>query len=83
MLNLEEKSISNRMRKVFIIGKLKLQYCAILSQIHRHKDALEQAREGVKICHQMVTDMHDLCNFYVNREKINQAYKEEGPANTS
>ena len=40
LLNLQEKSISNRMRKVFIIGKLKLQYCAILSQIHRHKDAL-------------------------------------------
>ena len=58
MLNLEEKSISNRMRKIFIIAKLKLQYCAILSQIHRHKDALYQAREGVKVCHQMINDMH-------------------------
>ena len=76
LLNLEEKSISNRMRKVFIIGKLKLQYCAILSQIHRHKDALTQARDGVRICHQMVEDMNQLCNFYVKREKINMAYKD-------
>lgn len=76
MLNLEEKSISNRMRKVFIIGKLKLQYCAILSQIHRHKDALDQAREGVKVCHQMINDMQQLCQFYVQREKINAVYKD-------
>ena len=62
------------MRKIFIIGKLKLQYCAILSQIHRHKDALDQAREGVKVCHQMVNDMHQLCQFYVQREKLNNAY---------
>ena len=39
--NLEERSISNRMRKLVIISKLKMQFCAILSQIHRHKDALE------------------------------------------
>jgi hypothetical protein len=65
------------MRKVFIIGKLKLQYCAILSQIHRHKDALEQAREGVKVCHQMINDMQQLCEFYVKREKINAAYKDK------
>lgn len=74
LINLEEKSISYRMRKIFILGKLKLQYCAILSQIHRHKDALEQAREGVKVCHHMVNDMHQLCQFYVKREKLNNAY---------
>lgn len=77
LLNLEEKSISNRMRKIFIISKLKLQYCAILSQIHRHKDALDQAREGVKVCHQLINDMHQLCQFYVKREKVNNAYKEQ------
>jgi hypothetical protein len=64
------------MRKVFIMGKLKLQYCAILSQIHRHKDALEQAREGVKVCHQLITDMYQLCQFYVNRERVNTQYQE-------
>lgn len=29
--SLEERSISNRMRKLQLICKLKLQYCAILS----------------------------------------------------
>lgn len=28
----------------------------------------------------MVEDMHQLCNFYVKREKINQAYKDSTPA---
>jgi hypothetical protein len=40
-IRLEEKSISNRMRKLCIISRLRMQFCAILSQIHRHKDALE------------------------------------------
>jgi len=29
-----------------------------LSQIHKHKEALDQAREGVKVCHHMVNDMY-------------------------
>jgi len=40
-LDLSEQSISNRMKKLVIITRLKMQFCAILSQIHRHKDALE------------------------------------------
>jgi tetratricopeptide (TPR) repeat protein len=76
LINLEEKSISYRMRKLFLIGQLKLQYCASLSQIHRHKDALEQAHEGVKVCHQMMNDMHQLALFYCKREKINKSFKE-------
>ena len=39
-INLKEKSISNRMRKLVIIARLQMQFCAILSQIHKHKDAL-------------------------------------------
>jgi tetratricopeptide (TPR) repeat protein len=55
--NLYDKSISNRMRKLQLFCKLKMQYCAILSQIHRHKDALEQAKEGVKLSHQLINDL--------------------------
>jgi hypothetical protein len=68
--NLEEKSISNRMRKLQMLTKLKLQYCAILSQVHRHKDALEQSKEGVRIAHHVVNDLRQLCEFYVKREDI-------------
>jgi len=45
------------MRKLQILGKLKMQYCAILSQVHRHKDALDQAKEGVRISHLLINDM--------------------------
>lgn len=66
----EEKSISNRMRKLVIISRLRMQFCAILSQIHRHKDALEQAREGVRLSHHQINDLKELCLFYIKREDI-------------
>lgn len=69
-LNLEERSISNRMRKLVIITRLKMQFCAILSQIHRHKDALEQAREGVRLGHLLINDLRELCLFFIRREEI-------------
>ena len=72
-LNLEERSISNRMRKLVIITRLKMQFCAILSQIHRHKDALEQAREGVRLGHLLINDLRELCLFYIRREDISIA----------
>ena len=68
------KSISNRMRKLQLYCKLKMQYCAILSQIHRHKDALDQAKEGVKLSHQLVNDLKSLCEFYTKREEIENSF---------
>lgn len=68
--NLQEKSISNRMKKMQIMGKLKMQYCAILSQVHRHKDALDQAKEGVRISHLLINDLKHLAEFYTKREEI-------------
>lgn len=78
--SLEERSISNRMRKLQLICKLKLQYCAILSQVHRHKDALDQSKEGVRISHHLVNDLRQLCDFYIKREDIEQSYKDTPPA---
>jgi len=50
-LSFQEKSISNRMKKLQLVTKLKMQYCAILSQVHRHRDALDQAKESVQFSH--------------------------------
>ena len=58
------------MRKLVIISRLKMQFCAILSQIHRHKDALEQARESVRLGHLLINDLRELCLFYIRREDI-------------
>jgi hypothetical protein len=73
-IRLEEKSISNRMRKLVIISRLRMQFCAILSQIHRHKDALEQAREGVRLSHHLINDLKELCLFYIKREDISVSF---------
>ncbi len=73
------------MRKLQIMGKLKMQYCAILSQVHRHKDALDQAKEGVKISHLLINDMKQLCEFYVKREEIEHSLNNNiggGPSRT-
>ena len=74
VINLEEKSIGYRMKKLYIIGKLRLQYCAILSQINRHKDAMLEAKEGARISHLLIEDTYQLCLFQVQREKINNTY---------
>ena len=42
--------------------------------MHRHKDALEQSREGVRISHHLANDMRQLCEFYIKREDIEQSY---------
>lgn len=58
------------MKKLQILCKLKMQYCAILSQIHKHKDAFLQARESVKLSHLLINDLKQLCEFYVKREEL-------------
>ena len=73
-IRLEDNSISNRMRKLVIVGRLRMQFCAILSQIHRHKDALEQAREGVRLSHHLINDLKELCLFYIKREDISVSF---------
>ena len=60
------------MRKLNIISRLQMQFCAILSQIHRHKDALDQAKESVKLNHLLINDLRELCQFYIRREDIVQ-----------
>lgn len=60
------------MRKLNIISRLQMQFCAILSQIHRHKDALDQAKESVKLNHLLLNDLMELCRFYIKREDIVQ-----------
>ena len=41
--NLKDKSISTRIHKLKFECRLHLQLCAIYSQLHKHKDAYEQA----------------------------------------
>ena len=56
-----------RIFKIKLEAKLRLQFCAILSQLHRHKEALEQAQEGIKLSHLIIRDCISVCRYYSKR----------------
>jgi len=56
-----------RIHKLKMEAKLRLQFCAILSQLHRHKEAFEQAQEGIKLAHLIIRDVISVCRYYSKR----------------
>jgi len=44
-----------------------MQLCAILSQLHRHKEALEQALESAKLGDLIVQDLIALSFYYAKK----------------
>lgn len=44
-----------------------MQLCALLSQLHRHKDALDQAMASIKLVHLLFKDLDALCKFYIQK----------------
>lgn len=46
-----------------------MQVCALLSQLHRHKEALTHAKIAISISHYLIKDIHMLIKYYVNRMK--------------
>ena len=49
---------------------LRLQLCAIYSQLHKHKAAFEQAELSAQTAHSAIMGKHALLSFLVNKEKI-------------
>ena len=64
--------MSIRSRKTNQECKLKLQLCAILSQNQNHQEALENARNSVRLSHQMFKDMEELCQIYIDKIHYNE-----------
>jgi hypothetical protein len=50
--------------------KIRMQLCAIMSQIHKHKDALKQALLSVKLIHHLMKDLNDLCIYVTKRVQV-------------
>jgi hypothetical protein len=44
--------------------KTHMQICALLSQVHKHKEAVIHAREGIKIAHFLIKDLENMSLFY-------------------
>lgn len=66
----KDVSISQRMKQMQMQCQLKLQLCAILSQTQKHTEAMEHAKLSVRLGHQILRDMYDLCVFYSNKIKF-------------
>jgi hypothetical protein len=49
-----------------------MQVCALLSQLHRHKEALTHAKVAISIAHYLIKDIHKLIKYYVDRMKIGE-----------
>lgn len=49
---------------------MRMQLCALFSQLHQHKDALHQALTAVKLTHLLLKDMYSLADFYCNKKKV-------------
>lgn len=75
--SLIEQSIAQRMKKLRIECKLRMQLCAILSQLHRHCDALEQAKGAVRLSHQLIKDLNALCDYFIQKERSREQYEEQ------
>lgn len=63
-----------------------MQLCAIFSQLHRHKDALDQATESAKLGCLIIQDKIALCQYYSQRidfeaatQAENNMSKNQGP----
>lgn len=67
--SLKDQSIASRMDHIERECRIRLQLCALLSQLHRHKDALENAKTGVKMCHLLIKDLKALCLLYVKKQE--------------
>ena len=44
--------------------KTHMQICALLSQVHKHKEAVFHAKEGIKIAHFLIKDLEHMSIFY-------------------
>ena len=53
--------------------KLKMQLCAILSQIHKHGEALSFAKEAVGLSHVLLRELLALCKFYKRKIMISSS----------
>lgn len=65
--SLKNQSISQRIVFLERECKIRMQLCALLSQLHRHKDALDQALMSVKLVHLIFKDIDALCKFYIQK----------------
>ena len=64
-LNPEQPSLKLKMLKYKC--KTHMQICALLSQIHKHKEAIYHSNSAIKIAHYLINECKNQCEFYVDQ----------------
>ena len=75
--SLSDRSIAQRMNLMQKECKIRMQLCALLSQLHKHKDALKQARKSVSMIHLLIKDLKTLCCYYIRKQEAKEEAKED------
>ena len=44
-----------------------MQICALLSQIHKHKEAVFHSNQAIKISHYLINECKNQCEFYMDQ----------------
>lgn len=61
--NPEQPSLRLKMLKYKC--KTHMQICALLSQIHKHKEAVFHSNSAIQIAHYLINECKNQCEFYV------------------
>jgi tetratricopeptide (TPR) repeat protein len=70
--SLNDQSIAKRMKIMQQEARIRIQLCALFSQLHQHKDALEQARMSTRLIHGLIKDLLALCEFYTKKKHVKE-----------
>ena len=70
--SLSNQSIARRMMLMQQEARIRIQLCALFSQLHQHIDALEQAKMSTKLLHRLIKDLLALCDFYTKKKFIKE-----------
>lgn len=71
---------TRRLKKLKYECKIHMQVCALLSQLHRHKEARAHSKKAVQLSHFLVKDLQRICEYFYNlslANKKNETYSRE------
>ena len=63
--------------------KTHMQICALLSQFHKHNDAVYHSNHAIKISHYLLNECKIQCEFYVEQMTKKRGETANGQTNTS
>ena len=58
------------MKKIKYECRAHMQVCALLSQLHKHKEALNHAQIATRMSHYLIKDLINLCLYCIEKVYI-------------